>query len=337
MTHPHTQGAAIEAAVNPSLELVEGGLQAAAAYDEADSESEDARIQAQYDNGTEYGDSGDDGEGYAEGQEEHEEGYVDSNGTFQLASNQVLLTLSYSLVSHVRQVARMEGVTAEDILLELIAEGVTKRAFQDFSRPTPSHFMTRTGYVPPEANGNVISQPTMSHHTMGNGQGQGRRNFNGNGNNRGGSPNGNYFPNRNGNGNGNGGGNRSFSGNGSYNGNGSGNYSGNGGGNRGNQNGGPQKNGNFRAGNQGGHQNGNQGGHQNGNQGGGQKNFKQNFQRNKNGNQGQQGGGNQSNQGNRGGQQNQHQGQGNQGQGNQSQGSHLHSDRANPNSSRDDE
>lgn len=81
------------------------------------------------------------------------------------ASNQIVLTLSFSLMSHVREVAYQEGVSAEDILVELVSEGVAKRVFHEQQRPAPSHFMTRTGYVPPEANGNVFAQPVLSHHT----------------------------------------------------------------------------------------------------------------------------------------------------------------------------
>ncbi len=95
----------------------------------------------------------------------------------QLASNQVLLTLSYSLVSQVKQVARMEGVNPEDILIELVAEGLTRRAFLDAQRPQPNHLATRTGYIPPEANG-PIPQPQLSHH------GQYQQNGNTNNNSR---------------------------------------------------------------------------------------------------------------------------------------------------------
>ena len=80
------------------------------------------------------------------------------------ASNQIVLTLSFSLMSHVRDVAYQEGVSAEDILVELVSEGVAKRVFHQQQGPAPSHFTTRTGYVPPEANGNVFSQPVLSHH-----------------------------------------------------------------------------------------------------------------------------------------------------------------------------
>ncbi|NBX15994.1 MAG: hypothetical protein EBR09_01370 [Proteobacteria bacterium] len=132
-----------------------------------------------------------------------EEGYYpeeNTQGTSEYAGqNQIVLTLSYSLMNQVRQVARLEGVFPEDILIELIAEGVTRRAFEDAQRPAPSHLMTRTGYVAPDANGNV-QQPHLSHHGMqgnqrGNHQGHNNRRFhqnNGNNNNRG-----NHFQNRN--------------------------------------------------------------------------------------------------------------------------------------------
>jgi len=80
-------------------------------------------------------------------------------------------------------------------LIELVAEGVARRVFEDAQRPAPSHLMTRTGYVAPDANGNV-QQPQLSHHGM---QGNNRGNHNGhnnrrfNQNNRGG----NHFQGRN--------------------------------------------------------------------------------------------------------------------------------------------
>jgi hypothetical protein len=109
-----------------------------------------------------------------------EEQYSESGEQQGQSQNQILLTLSYSLMNHVRQVARMEGVFPEDILIELIAEGVTRRAFEDAQRPAPSHLMTRTGYVAPDANGNV-HQPQLSHHGM---QGNQRGNHQGNNNRR---------------------------------------------------------------------------------------------------------------------------------------------------------
>lgn len=109
-----------------------------------------------------------------------EDGYYFDDGSHtgeqnHISQNQILLTLSYSLMNQVRQTARMEGVLPEDILIELIAEGVTRRAFEDAQRPAPSHLMTRTGYVAPDANGNV-HQPQLSHHGM---QGNNRGHHNG--------------------------------------------------------------------------------------------------------------------------------------------------------------
>jgi len=129
------------------------------------------------------------GDGYYE-----EDGYSGQEAG-QYAQNQIVLTLSYSLMNQVRQTARMEGVLPEDILIELVAEGVARRVFEDAQRPAPSHLMTRTGYVAPDANGNV-QQPQLSHHGM---QGNNRGNHNGhnnrrfNQNNRGG----NHFQGRN--------------------------------------------------------------------------------------------------------------------------------------------
>lgn len=143
---------------------------------------------------------GDDEGGYENadmGDGEYEEGGASNEA--QLAPNQALVTLSYSLMSQIRQTARMEGVTVEDIIIELLSEGVTRRAFQDASRPAPSHLMTRTGYVAPDANGNV-AQPSMSHHSYGNQQQQ--RRGGPQQNNRRNNNNNNYNKNFNGNGGG---------------------------------------------------------------------------------------------------------------------------------------
>lgn len=129
-----------------------------------------------------------------------EEGYP-SQESGQYSQNQIVLTMSYSLMNQVRQTARMEGVLPEDILIELIAEGVTRRAFEDAQRPAPSHLMTRTGYVAPDANGNV-QQPQMSHHGMqgnhrGGQNGQNSQNNNRRYNNNQSSNRGNHFQGRN--------------------------------------------------------------------------------------------------------------------------------------------
>lgn len=139
-----------------------------------------------------------------DGYDGYQEGYEDE-GAPQQGSNQMTVMFSYTLMNQVRQVARAEGVSPEDFVLELVAEGVTRRAFEDANRPAPSHLMTRTGYVPPEADG--YQAPKLSHHynmngnqNYGNGnQRRHKRNKNNyhNGGNR-------YGNNNNGNGNGNG-------------------------------------------------------------------------------------------------------------------------------------
>jgi len=118
---------------------------------------------------------------YGEQYEDGAEYYGSSDPS--VGQNQIVVTLSYSLMNQVRQTARMEGVLPEDIIVELVAEGVTRRAFEDAQRPAPSHLMTRTGYVAPDANGNVL-QPQLSHHGMqGNGRQNQNRRFNQNNNN----------------------------------------------------------------------------------------------------------------------------------------------------------
>ncbi len=163
-------------------------------------------------------------EGY-DNYEEYEEEDCGEENAAAPGSNQMTVAFSYTLMNQVRQVARMEGVSPEDFVLELIAEGVTRRAFEDASRPTPSHLMTRTGYVPPEADG--YQAPKLSHHYNANGN----QNY-GNGNQR-------RYNNNNGNGNNN---NRKFNrpgyqGGNRYNNNANGNANGNSNGNsNGNQN-----------------------------------------------------------------------------------------------------
>jgi hypothetical protein len=144
---------------------------------------------------SEYGDDGQEEQYYEEDLNEESD---DGQGDSALAANQMLVTLSYSLMSQVKQMARMEGVGAGDIILELIAEGVTKRAFQEINRPKPSHLMTRTGYVPPEANGNTMAQPMMSHHLQQAQQGNGSNRGQNNGNRRFGNGGGNQQQNGNG-------------------------------------------------------------------------------------------------------------------------------------------
>lgn len=96
-----------------------------------------------------------------------------------IAPNTLRVTCSWSLMNHLRGMARNEGVSLEDLALELLSESAAKRAFEDQRRPAPSHLMTRTGYVPQTDPHN--QQPHMTHHE-GNwgeaGYGSGRASYN---------------------------------------------------------------------------------------------------------------------------------------------------------------
>jgi hypothetical protein len=141
----------VQVAVEESGESDVGLAEAEEGYDEAgyDYEGEEGEYCGEEGCGDNNEAEGDEGcEGYGE--------------PIELAPNQLILTISLSLLNQVRQVARAEGVSAQDFIHELIAEGVTRRAFEDANRPAPSHLMTRTGYVPPEADG--YQAPRMTHH-----------------------------------------------------------------------------------------------------------------------------------------------------------------------------
>ncbi len=103
---------------------------------------------------------------------EYFEDETEEDGAFEtrdFSQNQVQLALSWTLMNHLRYLARSEGIPLEDLLVELVSEGVTKRAFETHNRPAPSHLMTRTGYVhhtdPQTGN---MSQPQLSHHMSNN-------------------------------------------------------------------------------------------------------------------------------------------------------------------------
>lgn len=83
--------------------------------------------------------------------------------TRDFTQNQISLTFSWSLMNQLRYMARTEGIPVEDLLVELTAEGVAKRVFEDQNRPTPSHLMTRNGYVH-DGDSQTAPQPQMSHH-----------------------------------------------------------------------------------------------------------------------------------------------------------------------------
>ena len=85
------------------------------------------------------------------------------------SQNQVLVTFSWSLMNQLRQLSRSEGIEVEHLLTELVAEGVTKRAFEDQTKAPPSHLMTRNGYVHNNSDGNSsFVQPQLSHHNANN-------------------------------------------------------------------------------------------------------------------------------------------------------------------------
>jgi hypothetical protein len=89
--------------------------------------------------------------------------FQSSEYDYELAPNQALITLSLSLMNQAKSLSRMEGISFEDMLIELLSEGIARRSFEDSHRQMPSHLMTRTGYLPPEATPQN-SQPSLSHH-----------------------------------------------------------------------------------------------------------------------------------------------------------------------------
>ena len=111
---------------------------------------------------------------YCEEENWQDETEIDANedqfegepNTRDFSQNHVSLTFSWSLMNQLRYLARTEGVAVEDLLVELVAESVTKRAFEDQNKPLPSHLMTRNGYVHNSHDGNSnLQQPQMSYHS----------------------------------------------------------------------------------------------------------------------------------------------------------------------------
>lgn len=98
--------------------------------------------------------------------EEDEQNTPDSR---DFSQNNVALSFSWSLMNQLRQMSKMEGIAVEDLLVELVAEGVAKRVFEDQLRPTPSHLITRTGYVHSDGT-QAAPQPHLSHHMVNNRQ-----------------------------------------------------------------------------------------------------------------------------------------------------------------------
>ena len=99
--------------------------------------------------------------GLEDGAGDYEPGYV------ELSENEIVLKFSLNLMNRLKRASYDEGIEIDELAAELITEGLAQRAAQDAQRGAPSHLMTRTGYVPPDANGNV-AQPFLSHHGSGN-------------------------------------------------------------------------------------------------------------------------------------------------------------------------
>ncbi len=125
-------------------------------------------------------------------------------GFIELSENEVVLRFSASLMSKLKKTAHAEGLEIDELAGELITESLALRAAADLQRSGgPSHLMTRTGYLPPDANGNSVSQPFLSHHQNGNGHANGRGGNRRNNGGRSRNSRGNNNPNRRSNGNGN--------------------------------------------------------------------------------------------------------------------------------------
>jgi hypothetical protein len=115
---------------------------------------------------------------YDQGTEGSDEGYV------ELSENEVIIKFSATLMNKLKRSAFEEGIEIDELASELITEGLAQRSILDAQRGGPSHLMTRTGYLPPDANGNSISQPMLSHHQNGMAQGRNAGNRRNNNNNR---------------------------------------------------------------------------------------------------------------------------------------------------------
>ncbi len=102
--------------------------------------------------------------------EEYEGQYEGESSARDFSQNQISISFSWSLMNQIRYLARSEGINVEDLLIELVSEGVTKRAFED-QKPVPSHLMTRNGYVHNDPH-TGLQQPQMSHHAMNNNRAQ---------------------------------------------------------------------------------------------------------------------------------------------------------------------
>lgn len=120
--------------------------------------------------------AGETGQGESADGAEYEDEAYDESGYIELSENEVVLRFSVTLMNKLKRAASDEGIEIDELAGELITEALSQRAILDAQRPGPSHLITRTGYVPPEA-GPTLSQPMLSHHQNNNGnqRGQGRR------------------------------------------------------------------------------------------------------------------------------------------------------------------
>jgi hypothetical protein len=120
--------------------------------------------------------AGDVGQGEGEEDSVHDADSYDDSGFIELSENEVVLRFSITLMNKLKRAAADEGIEIDELAGELITEALSQRAILDAQRPGPSHLITRTGYVPPEA-GPSLSQPVLSHHQNNNGnqRGPGRR------------------------------------------------------------------------------------------------------------------------------------------------------------------
>ncbi len=91
--------------------------------------------------------------------------HEEANDVRDFSQNQISLSFSWSLMNQLKQMSKNEGVPVEDLLTELVAEGVAKRVFEEQTRPAPSHLMTRTGYVHTDGT-HAAPQPQLSHHSI---------------------------------------------------------------------------------------------------------------------------------------------------------------------------
>lgn len=88
----------------------------------------------------------------------------DESGYIELSDNEVVLRFSVTLMNKLKRAAVNEGIELDELASELITEALAQRAVVDSQRGNPSHLMTRTGYVPPDAQGQTTAQPYLSHH-----------------------------------------------------------------------------------------------------------------------------------------------------------------------------